>query len=143
LWYWIWRDFVICFTFILLGHVTQDSRTVYSNKTGVDFCGVLFQVVSFVTSCGTHFSVFCNLLQFCGDISPNPSPSVVKYPCGTCSKTVTSKQQGIECSRCEQWYHTLCVWIWQLLNIMLLVKMLTAFGTVQIMFLPSIIFLIL
>ena len=53
--------------------------------------------------------LFCILLQLCGDIAPNPGPPVIKYPCATCSKAVTSRQRGIECSRCENWSHANCV----------------------------------
>ena len=53
--------------------------------------------------------LFCILLQLCGDIAPNLGPPMIKYPCATCSKAVTSRQRGIECSRCENWSHANCV----------------------------------
>ena len=53
--------------------------------------------------------MFCNLLQLCGDIALNPGPQEITYPCATCSKAVTSRQRGIECSRCERWSHATCV----------------------------------
>jgi len=54
------------------------------------------------------FYFFCNLLQLCGNISPNPGPPMVKYPCGKCSKAVTARQRGIH-SRCIIWHHAVCV----------------------------------
>jgi len=46
------------------------------------------------------------LLQLCGDISPNPGPTPVNYPCIVCSKPVDN--HTIQCSGCQQWTHTHC-----------------------------------
>ena len=44
------------------------------------------------------------------DIELNPGPRQIKYPCGTCGKAVTWRQEGIRCdnSDCAQWYHIDC-----------------------------------
>ncbi len=47
------------------------------------------------------------LLLLCGDIHPNPGPP--KYPCGVCSRSVRSNQQGILCEVCYKWFHTRCL----------------------------------
>jgi len=52
--------------------------------------------------------VLCCLLLVCGDISPNPGPSNVKYQCTVCRKPVLHCHKGIECSRCVRWTHARC-----------------------------------
>ena len=52
--------------------------------------------------------VFYSFLLLCGDISPNPGPPTVSYPCTICAKSVTDSQRGIECCRCENWTHASC-----------------------------------
>ena len=52
--------------------------------------------------------IFCCLLRLCGDILPNPGPFQKRFPCTVCYKSVTSRQRGIECSRCENWTRTSC-----------------------------------
>ena len=42
-----------------------------------------------------------------GDIQPNPGP-IWKYPCGVCNKPVKINQKGVQCDKCDQWYHTKC-----------------------------------
>ena len=48
------------------------------------------------------------MLLLCGDIEINPGPKY-KYPCGVCGKPVRCNQKGIECEKCELWYHTRCI----------------------------------
>ena len=43
------------------------------------------------------------LILLAGDVERNPGPT--KYPCTVCSRVVMSKQQGVECTRCERWMH--------------------------------------
>ena len=90
----------------LLVRVNQDFNAVKDTNTSMDFRVVLL-CLSPPVVCTSRTS--CNLLQLCGNISPNLGPSKVKYLCGKCSKTVTARQRGIECSRCKIWHHAACV----------------------------------
>lgn len=44
-----------------------------------------------------------------GDVETNPGPPKFKFPCGLCSKPVTSRQRGIQCDSCVIWFHAKCV----------------------------------
>jgi len=94
---------------LLLVRFTQDFNTVKYTSASVDFRAVLLVSLRLSPPVVHTSRIFCNLLQLCGNISPNPGPSKVKYLCGKCSKTVTAGQHGIECLRCKIWHHTACV----------------------------------
>ena len=49
------------------------------------------------------------LLLLAGDVSPNPGPFNLKYPCGSCSKSVKKNQQGIVCDGSDKWFHRKCI----------------------------------
>lgn len=51
------------------------------------------------------------LIALSGDIKSNPGPRNLKYPCGTCGKSVTTRQKGVACDTCDGWYHTKCMGI--------------------------------
>lgn len=40
-----------------------------------------------------------------GDIEVNPGPKW-RFPCGVRKKPVKCNQKGLQCDRCDQWYHT-------------------------------------
>ena len=104
--------FYSCSFVLLLVRVTQDFNTITVTSSIVDFRAVLLvslRLSPLVVRSSINFLIFCNLLQLCGNISSNPSPPMVKYPCGKCSKAVAARQRGIECSRCRIWHHALCV----------------------------------
>ena len=42
-----------------------------------------------------------------GNIESNPGPQY-KHPCGVCTKSVISYQNGIQCDMCEVWFHAKC-----------------------------------
>ena len=56
-----------------------------------------------------HLSLAVITLMLCGDISINPGPTTVKYPCQICGKAVKWKQMVIACDNCTNWYHTDCI----------------------------------
>ena len=46
------------------------------------------------------------LILLLGDVQRNPVPA--SFPCTVCRKAVKSKQNGVECTRCERWTHASC-----------------------------------
>ena len=48
-------------------------------------------------------TINCLLLWLGGDIELNPGDK-----CDLCSKTVKSNQRGIQCDKCDRWYHAKC-----------------------------------
>ena len=101
------------YNFVLLCiRLHQEVITLDKEDISMDFREALIVSFNFsprVVRTSRNKFLFCILLQLCGDIAPNPGPPVIKYPCATCSKAVTSRQRGIECSRCENWSHANCV----------------------------------
>ena len=57
--------------------------------------------------CPSNILCFHTILILCGDISTNPGP--VRFPCGTCSKSVRANQHGLQCESCDIWSHRVCV----------------------------------
>ena len=47
------------------------------------------------------------ILLLSGDIATNPGP--IRYPCGTCAKTVRSNQHALQCDGCDSWNHRACL----------------------------------
>ena len=104
--------YYLCNFVLLWIRLQQEVSTLDGGKISVNFRGVLYITLNSSPRMVRAFKnvfLFCNLLPLCGDIAPNPGPSKIKYPCATCSKAVTSRQRGIECSRCEKWCHASCV----------------------------------
>ena len=52
-------------------------------------------------------SYLITFLLICGDVEGNPGPNF-KYPCGKCANPVKRNQQGIQCDKCDQWFHRKC-----------------------------------
>jgi len=77
--------FYSCSFVLLLVRATQDFNTITVASSNVDFQAVSLVSLRLsppVVRSHRNFLIFCNLLQLCGDISPNPGPPMVKYPCG-------------------------------------------------------------
>lgn len=49
-------------------------------------------------------------LLYCGDIHPDPGPSVrtPRCPCVVCGKGVVKKSKAIDCDLCQRWTHVRC-----------------------------------
>ena len=46
------------------------------------------------------------LIFLLGDVQRNSGP--ISFSCTVCRKAVTSRQNGVECTRCERWTHASC-----------------------------------
>ena len=48
------------------------------------------------------------MLLLCEDISVNPGPSSVDYPCGVCNCEVSDSDPAVCCDFCDLWIHVSC-----------------------------------
>ena len=58
---------------------------------------------------GTHRYFLTMILLLAGDISMNPGPRKLAYPCGICKYAVSQRQRAIQCDKCDFWIHLKCI----------------------------------
>ena len=46
-------------------------------------------------------------LVLSGDVELNPGPNY-RFPCPKCDKPVKSNQKGLQCDKCDKWFHNIC-----------------------------------
>ena len=62
--------------------------------------------ICFTACCYLSIVILVLLLLLSGDVELNPGP--IRFPCGKCNKPVKNNQKGLQCNRCDVWYHAKC-----------------------------------